>query len=1170
MPYTAAQLTSYYTALTGAPIDASTSVLLQAYAQQNSAGTLSDAQTLAAVFNSQGVQATFEVAESTYQFFTGSLTSAPGQTYLEGSNAAGSPNTNGLNSTYYSQFNTENRYYNFAVNLATTGGAGASAFASAYGNISIAPTGTSNGLSPFIQAAYETIVGSANVGTAAANAAITDIYSRLSYFTAVAQQRAGGVDAGGAAGQNIALKAVIVGYILEEANKADVGTYAKALDQFEASIAAGNGLYSTSLTASYSPGGAGFNTGVGTTTSNTGGVNGGGAGVNLTPNVETVTGTSFNGGLFFNAPSGTYLQTLNTGDVLNGTGTSATLNVTTQSNTAAGATVVPTLNNIPTINVINLTPGAIGPETIDLSSTTNQVKTINVQQSTGPLNIINNAGALTALSVGNTGGFLTTVTSTGTVLNGTSDTLALTSNASAGGNNAVSIAGYEIVNFNAVAATGASATTNTTAITDGNLTTLNITGGAGVNVSFVGSGFLTGANTTVTTINAGGVAASGTTTASPALTGSLTIGSLGSGTTFNSGNNTIGQTTAAGGAVTAITAPTGLGNSVLTYIGSTGVDSLVLATGLTAADNINGNGGADVLSIVAGDNPTAALNLTNVPTVQFYTTPTQFADGGANTPGSVFAAATTINRAFFGATSATTLNLGSNQSETQTSAAAITVTNLQSGNTIGYDFAPGVVTLNATGVVTGVTNNNPGNLTTTLATDTAADTVNLTFRDTDVVSTFGSTGTMTQLTATGVETLNITTTGGTGVVNPTATLNVAQQNTDTLAITQISDTALTSMTIKATTNLALNSTGAFVLNNLAQIDASASTGNISLGAINAAGTPGTAIGTQFTTVNTGANISTGSGNDLIVLDTGATGIVKNIVMGGDYFGASALTPGATAAGAAATTVQPVFLNDFGNFLALQSTTSTTTGVTQIDLSSTTDQITQVQGATNIAAGQVQTGIDSIDVSFLSNATNTNTATIIGNANANFIVGTSGADTISSGAGNDVVQGGGGADNINVGTGTDTIRFVALGDSTVGATGVVADATVLTGADIVTGIVKGDRADFSLDNVTTGVVPAAATLEGGTFIPVGTATLAGVAYNPGTNAAGTAGAESLVRGTYNAAANTFTAAAAGNDYLYQHDTNGAAAGGLVDVVLVGAAAAGITQVISSGNGYHTFG
>ena len=924
MPYTAAQLTTYYQGLTGTAPDAATSVLLAAYAQQNANSTLTDAQTLALVFNAQQVQNTFEVAVSTYQFFTGTTLSAGGIQYLRGDTGAG--NANGLNSAYYAQFNTENRYYNFAINLATTGGAGATTFASNYGALTFAQT---------VQVAYETIVGSSNVGTTAANAAIADIISRQGFFTQIAQQRAGGVDAGGAAGQNIALKAVVVGYILEEANKADVGTYAKAIDQFEASIAAGNAIFGPgqNLITNYSQGGAGFGTGVGQNTSGNGGVNGGGSGTQLTPNVETLSGTVFNGGLFFNAPSGTFIQTLNTGDVLNGTGTGgATVNATLQAVTAAGATVFPTLNNVSTLNLINLTTAGT-TEVVDLSSST-AVKNIVVQQSTSALQINNNVGALTSLSVGNTGGNLVTVTSSGTALAGTADVLNLTSAASGTGNNNVAVAGYETINLTASGVTGASTTTNSIAIADANLTTLNVAGNSAVTVT----GITGTATSALTTINAGGTGAG-------ALAGALTIGSFGTSGAFTTVDNGLKVNTAG----------VGLGASTLTFTGSANADTLVLGAGLTSADTLNGGDGTDILGVVAADAPTAALGVTNFETVRFY----QPVAVLAGTTATVFGAATAFSRANFGA-AASTIDLGTGVADEATSiAGTISVTNLLTNNTVNFDYdagtqTAGAVDANGVSIQSVALSQGTSNLSTaiTAASDGAADVINIGLRDTDSVSTAGTTSTMALLTTTGFETVNLNLTGGAGVIGTNgitadgaaASTTFAFRNNDTIAITGIADAALTTLNIKGATNISLqsiigNTTTSPALTSLATLDASGATGNVRLGTATGEG----AAAGAFATANTGATITTGTGNDFVSLDLNNTGVLKAINLGSETVTTTA------------TQTTSTFANT-GDTLVLSSTAGVA-GITIVDLSSTTDQIQQIAGSANAAA---QLGIENID------------------------------------------------------------------------------------------------------------------------------------------------------------------------------------------------------------------
>ena len=118
------------------------------------------------------------------------------------------------------------------------------------------------------------------------------------------------------------------------------------------------------------------------------------------------------------------------------------------------------------------------------------------------------------------------------------------------------------------------------------------------------------------------------------------------------------------------------------------------------------------------------------------------------------------------------------------------------------------------------------------------------------------------------------------------------------------------------------------------------------------------------------------------------------------------------------------------------------------------------------------------------------------------------DTLSGGANNDSIDGNAGADQINVGTGTDRL-FMGDADTIVG---VVANGTVLTGADVITGIGVGDS--ISVAGATNGPTN-------------GAAAAVGVAYRGG--AAG--GTFRLVTGTYNAAANTFTAGAAATDVDY---------------------------------------
>jgi hypothetical protein len=186
MPFTAAQLTTFYSNENlGIQPSAAEALLLQAYAQENQDGALSDAQTIAQVL--QFSQDKTDVALGTYQFFTGASPSLAGLAFL----VHGGGNATDLSSAYYAGFNKENRYYNFAINLAF-GSTAAASFASSYGSLTFAQA---------VQVAYENIVGSATVGATAAAAAIAAITADQPYFASIAAARAGSFN------QDLAVKA---------------------------------------------------------------------------------------------------------------------------------------------------------------------------------------------------------------------------------------------------------------------------------------------------------------------------------------------------------------------------------------------------------------------------------------------------------------------------------------------------------------------------------------------------------------------------------------------------------------------------------------------------------------------------------------------------------------------------------------------------------------------------------------------------------------------------------------------------------------------------------------------------------------------------------------------------------------------------------------------------
>jgi hypothetical protein len=132
-----------------------------------------------------------------------------------------------------------------------------------------------------------------------------------------------------------------------------------------------------------------------------------------------------------------------------------------------------------------------------------------------------------------------------------------------------------------------------------------------------------------------------------------------------------------------------------------------------------------------------------------------------------------------------------------------------------------------------------------------------------------------------------------------------------------------------------------------------------------------------------------------------------------------------------------------------------TGNTVIDLSSTTDQITTMNGVANAAA---QIGIDSVDLSGVT--VSSGTVNVTGGATANTITTGSAIDTITGGNGIDVINGKGAADIIDLTEGTAASDIVVLDQ--------------LTGLDVITGFTTGASGDVV--RVSVGGV-ASALIEG---------------------------------------------------------------------------------------------
>lgn len=171
---------------------------------------------LATLASSEGwykSSADVELVASTYQFFTHRVPLGQGFEFLIDSDL----NPNDLNDPYYEQFNTENRYINFASNLGTAG-EGAASFAAKFGALNFEQA---------LKAAYLEIIG-----TELAGGALTFFLNAQGFYESVAQARVvrDGVDLAAAT------KIVAIGSILNEAIKLGNGVYADAVEALVADL----------------------------------------------------------------------------------------------------------------------------------------------------------------------------------------------------------------------------------------------------------------------------------------------------------------------------------------------------------------------------------------------------------------------------------------------------------------------------------------------------------------------------------------------------------------------------------------------------------------------------------------------------------------------------------------------------------------------------------------------------------------------------------------------------------------------------------------------------------------------------------------------------------------------------------------------------------------------
>jgi hypothetical protein len=565
MAYTTQQLVDIYTnANLGKTPDLATAALIEGYAAGTTNANYTDPQALALTLNL--LDKTTAVAVATRQFFVGAAPSAAGLAYIVNSAA----NANDLNDANgaLAKFSQENRFINLSVSLATGSGEGAASFAAKYGpGISYQQT---------VAAAYDIIIGNNVAAAAGVNVADAVAYlSRAENITFLTNYvRGTGIST--AAEIELAVKAALIGQILNVGITYNLGAYANATTALLTDLS--DGTLSTDTTAgvniltAYPSAGA-----PGTT-------------YTLAPGADTVAGTGAND--TFNAltikADGTVATTFSDFDNLDGAGGVDTLNVYTS---AAANNAAPANATVKNIEIVNLYNGAAG----GVAGLANAAVYQGIQQ----LWQVGNAAAVTGLATGVTAGFRNITTDVGVTTNGSavSASVALDNYTES---KTVTVAG--------TAANTALATVNLTGtVADGNadgVTNTNLAFTIGKDIQTVNVNTATA--TTLTLTKAAGATAEITTVNLAGSTGAVTYDAATTVRTISGGTGadvlTIKTVTAADVAATA--ANETVTATVTSGIGNDTVNVNVTGDGLVVVDTGAGN---DTVNIVGRD--TAKLNI---------------------------------------------------------------------------------------------------------------------------------------------------------------------------------------------------------------------------------------------------------------------------------------------------------------------------------------------------------------------------------------------------------------------------------------------------------------------------------------------------------------------------------------------------------------------------------
>lgn len=600
MAYTTQQLVDAYTnANLGKTPDAATTLAIDAYASGTTTGAYSDPQALANTLKLVGN--TTAVAIETYQFFTNHAPSAAGLSYLVNSTT----NANDLNDAYYAKFSAENRFINFSINLATGAGEGAAAFAASYGSVSYAQT---------VATAYDKIIGN-SVATAAGVdvAASVAFFSRAENITYLTNFVKANTTLTAAADIDLAVKAALIGEILNAAFQSGLGGYAGSTNAMIADLSDGSlstdAAAGVNILTAYPSAGA-----VGTT-------------YTLKTGQDVYTGTNAND--TFNALSidadGALASTLTSFDAIDGAGGVDTLNIYT---TAAQNNTLPSNLTVKNVEIVNLNSDANGSNA-NLTDVSTYQGIQELWQVSGKAavttasNVTNLATGVTAGFKGYTGGATVSTNSTATsakiALSNQAESATFVVDGSANkaltsvtlGGTVADTNGDGDVNTNLTFKVGKEVTTasvnssiaTTVTIDDSasaaatKVHVVDLSGSTGA-ITFVGDGDVTtitgGAAGDVLTIATATVKDNTATAADETVTGTLNSGAGDDEITVNtSGTGVTLVNTGAGDDTVNVTAR---GTTLKVDLGD-GSDTFTASVAITAADTIDAGAGVDTLSL---------------------------------------------------------------------------------------------------------------------------------------------------------------------------------------------------------------------------------------------------------------------------------------------------------------------------------------------------------------------------------------------------------------------------------------------------------------------------------------------------------------------------------------------------------------------------------------------